>query len=148
MHEQPSEPRIEAIGVLQAWKVPPAPDESLLGGVLRPIRITEDRSGRGEQPIDDVRSEHRERIAVAVACSFDQRPVHATSRRDRLVATHHPHGVASRREGSKLCREGSRRTIAAWCWSSTFRSCADEPSADPGRGPGGRARPIEGARRA
>jgi hypothetical protein len=78
VEEDPVQPRVEAIDVAQAGQVPPAADERLLDGILCPVRVLEDESGRRVQPTARGASQHREGVMIAPA-----RPLHEVSLHDR-----------------------------------------------------------------
>src|SRR5262245_64369233 len=74
MHEQPVEPRIEAIRVAQPGQAPPGANETLLDRVARELRVPEDQPVRRVQPRDQPADEHVEGVMIA-----SHRPVHELS---------------------------------------------------------------------
>lgn len=46
------EPGLEPLGIAQRRQIPPGAEQRLLGGVLRPVAITEDPVGEGIAAID------------------------------------------------------------------------------------------------
>ena len=74
--EEPAEPLVEAVGIAQAGQVAPAGDERLLDGVLGTIGVAQDEARHGEEPVDDARHDHVERLPVALGCSLHERSLH------------------------------------------------------------------------
>ena len=101
--EEPTEPGIEAVGVAQAGQVAPAGDERLLDRVLGAIGVAQDEARHGEEPVDDARHDHVERLPVALGCSLHERSLHASLPPARpIVAALTPYclvGVAKRFTG-------------------------------------------------
>src|SRR5262245_7464779 len=72
------EPGLEAIDIAQGWKIPPAPDERLLDGVLRPVGVTEDEARCGIQPADRGAREHGEGVMIALPRPVHEVPLHTS----------------------------------------------------------------------
>ena len=62
---QPVKPGVETIGVAEARQVAPGPDESLLDGVTRELRVPEDQSSRRVQPREPRVDELGEGVMIA-----------------------------------------------------------------------------------
>jgi hypothetical protein len=52
MDEDPADPGLEAVWVAEPAKIAPAGDQRLLGRVGRTLRIPQDQTGDGVEPVD------------------------------------------------------------------------------------------------
>jgi hypothetical protein len=70
--QQMMKPGVEAAGVTQTGRIPPAADQRLVGGVLGAVGVAEHQAGDRVQPIDDAARQGVERLAIAASRPLDQ----------------------------------------------------------------------------
>ncbi len=87
--EESVEPRIESIGIAQAWQVAPRTDQGLLHGVLGPVWVAEDESCGRIQTTDRGACKRLEGVMIAPL-----RPLHELSLHGGLTHLRAPFGRA------------------------------------------------------
>jgi hypothetical protein len=76
VHEESSQPRLEAVGVAEGGDVAPGQDERLLGRVVGPVAIGQDQPGDAEELVDREARKLAERLVIARHRPLDQVPPH------------------------------------------------------------------------
>jgi hypothetical protein len=81
---QSIDPGVEPIGIAQAPKVAPGPEETLLNGIARELTVAEDQPSGRVQPRDTPVNELGEGVMIAVSRPLDEPSlVHGPPRRRR-----------------------------------------------------------------
>src|SRR3954468_15393568 len=76
--EQAVEPGVEAIGIAQGRQPTPGPDEGLLDGVLRSVRVAQDEPGGGIEPEERGVRKRSEGVMIAPSRSLHEFLLHLT----------------------------------------------------------------------
>ena len=69
---QAVQPRLEAIGIAEAWQAPPRGKEPFLDRVSRELVVPEDQAGCRVQPRDERAGKHGEGVMIASPCPLDE----------------------------------------------------------------------------
>ena len=72
MHEDPMDPRLEAMGLAEPRQLSPRGEEGVLQCVLREPGIPQDAERDGEQPVAHLVHQEREGIRITASCSLHE----------------------------------------------------------------------------